>query len=266
MNILVLIKQVPESQATRMDESTGTLVREAANSVINPLDLHALECALILREQSAATVNIDCLSMGPLAAVSVLKEAIALGADQGYLLSDRKFAGSDTWCTAKTLAAAIAKIGSYDLILCGERATDGETGQTGPALAAMLDLPVLTYASAIKRSADAWQVRRMLEDGYEAVETTGPAVVCVLKEASVPRLPTLAGKRRARAAECRIINAEELGIDPADTGLNASPTRVVSIFRPNHLKQSERLSALDPAGAEQAVDKIIAIFRQKGVL
>jgi electron transfer flavoprotein beta subunit len=112
MNILVLIKQVPESQATRMDESTGTLVREAANSVINPLDLHALECALILREQSAATVNIDCLSMGPLAAVSVLKEAISLGADQGYLLSDRKFAGSDTWCTAKTLAAAIAKIGS----------------------------------------------------------------------------------------------------------------------------------------------------------
>ncbi len=266
MNILVLIKQVPESQATRMNESTGTLIREAVDSVINPLDLHALECALLLREQTTETVTIDCLSMGPPAATSVLKEALALGANQGYLLSDRKFAGSDTWCTAKTLASACQKLGHYDLLLCGERATDGETGQTGPALAALLDLPVVTFASAINPIAEGWRVRRLVEDGYETVETAGPAVICVLKEASVPRLPTLDGKRRARSASCTIISADELGIAATDTGLNASPTRVVSIFRPNHRKKSERLSALDPAGAESAVEQILALLRQKGVL
>ena len=266
MNILVLIKQVPESQAIRMDEKTGTLIREAANSVINPLDLHALECALQLRDQSNEISRLDCLSMGPPAATAVLKEALALGADQGILLSDRAFAGSDTWCTARTLAAGIQQLGKYDLILCGERATDGETGQTGPALAALLDLAVVTFASAIQARLGGWEVRRLLEDGYESVTVNGSALVCVLKEASVPRLPTLQGKRKARQAEVRIINASGLSLPLEDTGLKASPTRVTTIFKPSHFKQCERISAHDPAGAEQAVDRIINLLCEKGVL
>jgi electron transfer flavoprotein beta subunit len=266
MNILVLIKQVPESQAIRMDETTGTLIREAASSVINPLDLHALECALQLRDQSGENSRLDCLCMGPTAATAVLKEALALGADQGILLSDRAFAGSDTWCTARTLAAGIEQLGEYDLILCGERATDGETGQTGPAVAALLDLPVVSFASAIQAKPGGWEVRRLLEDGYETVEIDGPALICVLKEASVPRLPTLQGKRKARQVEVRIINASGLNLPLEDTGLKASPTRVTTIFKPSHFKQCERISAHDPAGAEQAVDRIIHLLCEKGVL
>lgn len=266
MNILVLIKQVPESQAIRMDETTGTLIREAANSVINPLDLHALECALQLRDQCNQESRLDCVSMGPPAATAVLKEALALGADQGILLSDRAFAGSDTWCTARTLAAGIEHLGKYDLILCGERATDGETGQTGPALAALLDLPVVTFASAIQARPGGWEIRRLLEDGYETLAVDGPALVCVLKEASVPRLPTLQGKRKARQAEVRILAAPGLCLPFEDTGLKASPTRVTTIFKPSHFKQCERISAQDPAGAEQAVDRIIHLLREKGVL
>ncbi|MFA6931296.1 MAG: electron transfer flavoprotein subunit beta/FixA family protein [Lentisphaeria bacterium] len=265
MNILVLIKQVPESQAIRMDETTGTLIREASSSVINPLDLHALECALQLRNQSAEN-RLDCLSMGPPAAAAVLKEAVAMGADHGILLSDRAFAGSDTWCTARTLAAGIEQLGSYDLILCGERATDGETGQTGPALAALLDLPVVTFASSIQAVSGGWQIRRLLEDGYESVAVTGSVLVCVLKEASVPRLPTLQGKRKARQAEIRVINAEDLALPLEDTGLKASPTRVTTIFKPSHFKQCERISAQDPAGADFATERILALLQGKGVL
>lgn len=266
MNILVLIKQVPESQSIRMDEASGTLIREAASSVINPLDLHALECALQLRDESRDSGRVDCLSMGPPAATAVLKESMALGADNGILLTDRAFAGSDTWCTARTLAAAVEQLGKYDLILCGERATDGETGQTGPALAALLDLPVVSFASAIEAKPGGWQIRRLLEDGYECVAVDGPVLVCVLKEASVPRLPTLQGKRKARQAEVRIINADALQLPLEDTGLKASPTRVTSIFKPSHFKQCEKISAHDPAGAEQAVERIINLLQERGAL
>jgi electron transfer flavoprotein beta subunit len=209
---------------------------------------------------------VDCLSMGPPAAAAVLKEAMSLGADQGILLSDRAFAGSDTWCTARTLAAGIEQLGKYDLILCGERATDGETGQTGPALAALLGLPVVSFASGIEARPGGWQVRRLLEDGYEGVAVDGPALVCVLKEAAVPRLPTLQGKRKARQAEVRIINAGGLRLPLEDTGLKASPTRVTTIFKPSHFKQCEKISAHDPAGVQEAVNKIINLLEERGAL
>lgn len=266
MKIVVLIKQVPESQATRMDEVTGTLIREAASSVINPLDLHAIECALLIKEAVKEECDIICLSMGPPAASKVLKEAMALGVDQGVLLSDRAFAGSDTWCTAFTLASAVKKLGLPDIILCGERATDGETGQTGPAMAAFLTLPVLSFVSSIEPIPGGWRAKRMLEDGYETVECDGPALVCVLKEAAVPRLPTLQGKRAARKKDITVLNAADLGISLDDTGLKASPTRVVKIFRPSHLKHCEKLPAMDPAQAEKAVDRVVALLKEKGLL
>ena len=266
MKIIVLIKQVPESQATRMDEATGTLIREAASSVINPLDLHAIECALLIKEAAKEKCEIVCLSMGPPAATKVLREAMALGVDHGVLLSDRAFAGSDTWCTAFTLAAAVRKLGLPDLILCGERATDGETGQTGPAMGAFLDLPVISFVSSIEQIAGGWRARRMLEDGYETVEIDGPALACVLKEAAVPRLPTLQGKRLSRAKDIDVMSAQDLGVSQDDTGLKASPTRVVKIFRPSHLKKCEKLPAMDPAQAEKAVDRVVCLLKEKGLI
>jgi electron transfer flavoprotein beta subunit len=266
MKIIVLIKQVPESQATRMDESSGTLIREAASSVINPLDLHAIECALLIKEAAQENCEIICLSMGPPAASKVLREALALGADRGILLSDRVFAGSDTWCTAFTLAAAVKKLGPVDIVLCGERATDGETGQTGPALGTFLDLPVISFVSAIEQCPGGWRAKRMLEDGYETVEVDGPALACILKEAAVPRLPTLQGKRSARAKDIEVMNAQDLGVNQEDSGLKASPTRVVRIFRPSHLKQCEKLPAMDPIQAEKAVDRVVALLQKKGLI
>lgn len=264
MRILVLVKQVPESQATRMDEKTGTLIREAGSSVINPLDLHAVECALGIKERAGGDAEIVCLSMGPGSACNVLREAMSMGADQGVLLSDRAFAGSDTWCTAKALALGALKLGDFDLILCGERATDGETGQTGPAMAAMLDLPAVTFASEIEAIEGGWRIRRMLEEGYETVEVDGPAVVCCLKEASVPRLPTLAGKRAARGREITTWSADDIGASREDVGLKASPTNVVKIFRPVHFKQCEKLAAHDAEGAEKAVDRLVELLVAKG--
>lgn len=266
MKIIVTIKQVPESQATRMDETTGTLIREAASSVINPLDLHAIECALLIKEAAKEECEIVCLSMGPMAATKVLQEALALGVDRGILLSDRAFAGSDTWCTAFSLAAAVKKIGQPDLILCGERATDGETGQTGPAMGAFLDLPVISFVSGIKQISGGWRARRMLEDGYETIEVDGPAIACVLKEAAVPRLPTLQGKRLAHGKEIVVMTAQDLGVSQDDTGLKASPTRVVKIFRPSHLKKCEKLPAMDPAQAEKAVARVVELLKEKGLI
>lgn len=264
MRFLVLVKQVPESQSVQMDKTTGTLIREAATSVINPLDVHALECACQLRDRLGG--SIDCLCMGPPAAEHTLREAIALGADAAFLLSDRRFAGSDTWCTANTLAAAIRRLPAYDLILCGERATDGETGQTGPALAALLDLPVATFASHIDRQGDDWIIRRLLENGYETVACPDPLVVCVLKEAAIPGLPTLQGKKRARQADITRWDAASLDLPGADTGLQASPTRVVKIFHPDHRQQGERIDARETDGLAQAVDRVVALLEQEGIL
>lgn len=264
MRFLVLIKQVPESQAMQVDKTTGTMIREADTSVINPLDVHALECARCLRDKLGG--EIDCLSMGPPAAEHSLREAIALGADNAFLLSDRRFAGSDTWCTANTLAAAIRRRPPYDLILCGERATDGETGQTGPALAGLLDLPVATFASQICRDGADWIIRRMLENGYETIACPSPLVVCVLKEAAAPNLPTLQGKKRARQVEITRWDANDLELPSGDTGLQASPTRVVKIFHPDHRQQGEMIDAREPEELARAVDRVIALLEQEGVL
>ena len=137
MRIVVPIKQVPETDNVKMDEETGTMVREGGESIINPLDLYAIELALVLREQYGGEVI--AISMGPAQAVKALREALAMGCDSAVLLSDRAFAGSDTWATSYVLQAAVRQVGDVDLIICGERATDGETGQVGPAVAAMLD-------------------------------------------------------------------------------------------------------------------------------
>ena len=192
MHIIVPIKQVPETSNVKMDPVTGTMIRDGVESIINPLDLYAIEAANLLRDEHGGKVTV--LSMGPPSAEKALKEAIAMGCDDAVLVTDRAFAGSDTWSTSYVLAKAIEKLGAYDLILCGERATDGDTGQVGPNIAAALDVSVATYVSDIEsidlddRTAVVW---RMTEYCYEKLQGSHQALFTEVKEVSYPRLPPL---------------------------------------------------------------------------
>ncbi len=265
MRTAVLIKQVPESSSVRLDPETGTLVRSGVEAVVNPLDLYAIEVALVLRERNGG--EITALSMGPPAAESALREAVSMGIDSAVLATDRRFAGSDTWCTGYILAAALRKVGPFDLILCGERATDGDTGQVGPGVAAFLDLPVATYVSAVPEiGAGLCRVDRLIEDGYEHLEVQLPAVLTVVKEAASPRLPTLRGKQRARRADIAILGADDLDVDLERIGLKGSPTRVVRVFQPKVARECERLPARDDDEIEQAADRVIEFLRRRHIL
>jgi electron transfer flavoprotein beta subunit len=173
------------------------------------------------------------MSMGPPQVESSLREALSLGADHAVLLSDRAFAGSDTWSTSYTLAAGIRKLGDCDIILCGKQAIDGDTAQVGPGVAQFLDVPQVTYAKKIQiEEGGAARVERMLEDGYDVVRVPLPAVITVVKDINEPRLPSLKGKMKAKKAEITVWSAEDLDVDAAELGLDGSPTRVVRIFAP----------------------------------
>ncbi|MFW6062061.1 MAG: electron transfer flavoprotein subunit beta/FixA family protein [Planctomycetota bacterium] len=265
MRVIVPIKQVPETNAVKMDEETGTMIREGVEAIVNPLDLYAIEAALQLKESHDAEVVV--LSMGPPNAAKALREAISMGCDSGILLSDRKFAGADTWATAYVLAAAIRKAGLFDLILCGERATDGDTGQVGPGIAAFLDLPVATYVGAIdKISRSMCTVRRLVETGHELLELDLPAVLTVVKEIAVPRLPTLRGKQRARRAELPAWDAEQLEVMEENLGLTGSPTRVVKVFRPQVARECETHVARDEQAVHEATGRLVEFLRQRELI
>ena len=265
MRIIVPIKQVPETSDVRMDEATGTMIREGVEAIVNPLDLYSIETALRLREVHGGEVTV--LSMGPPGAVRALNEAISMGCDDGVLLSNRAFAGSDTWATSYALASGIRRIGAFDLVLCGERATDGDTGQVGPGIAAFLDLPVGTYVGGIESVEDGkMRVQRLVETGHEVLEISLPAVLTVVKEIGDPRLPTLHGKRRARAAEVPVWGPEDVDADGAKVGLNGSPTRVVKIFRPKVARECEKIVAGDEASVLRAADRLIEFLQEKELL
>ena len=265
MRIVVPIKQVPETSAVRMDEASGTMIREGVEAIVNPLDLYAIEAALRLRESCGGHITV--LSMGPPKAAKALREAIAMGADSGVLLSDKAFAGADTWATGLVLAEAIRQLGPFDLVLCGERATDGDTGQVGPGIASFLNLPVATYVSRIESATGVVvRVHRLVEDGYEVLDVDTPAVLTVVKEVADPRLPTLRGKQRARAAELPVWGIAQLGLAAEAVGLAGSPTRVVKIFRPKVARQCEKLSAQDEAGIAQAADRVVALLKERALL
>jgi len=265
VKIIVPIKQVPETGAVKMDETTGTMIREGVEAIINPLDLYGIELAIRLREQFGGEVV--TISMGPPKAEKALREAIAMGCDRGILLSDRAFAGADTWATAYALSQAMRKEGPFDLIICGERATDGDTGQVGPAIASFLDLPVASYVSKFDGcDGKAVRVHRLVEDGYEVLEVALPAVLTVVKEVSDPRLPTLRGKQKARKAEIPVMTHETIGADPEKVGLKGSPTRVVRIHRPKVARQCTKVVAADEAAVAKAVDGLIEFLESKDLI
>jgi len=265
MRIIVPIKQVPETSAVKMDEKTGTMIREGVEAIINPLDLYAIETAIVVRDRYGGVVQ--AVSMGPPNAAKALREAVAMGCDGGVLVSDKALAGSDTWATAYALAAAVRQMGGADLIICGERATDGDTGQVGPELAAFLDMPVATYVGRIEEVSDsACRVHRLVEDGYEVLDVTLPAVLTVVKEIANPRLPTLRGKQRARQVDIPTMGVGELKVDPSRLGLEGSPTRVVKIFRPKVARQCRKLSAGDEASIAASVEQLVDFLKTKGLV
>ncbi len=262
MRIVVPIKQVPETRNVRMDEETGTVIREGVESIVNPLDLYSIELAIRLRENYGG--DVVAVTMGPPKAAEALKEAIAMGIDSGILISDDCFGGSDTWATSHVISEAIKKIEDYDLIICGERATDGDTGQVGPGIAAFLDLPVITYVSRLEQIEDGrCRLVRMVEDGYEFLSCPLPLVLTVVKEISDPRLPTLRGKQKAGKIEIPVWGHKHLGINPERVGLKGSPTRVIKISKPQVTRQCQLLLARDEAAANDAADEFLSYLNQK---
>jgi electron transfer flavoprotein beta subunit len=264
MHIVVPIKQVPETNEVKMDEETGTMIRAGVMSIVNPLDLYAIEEALMLRETHGGLVTV--ISMGPSSALTAIKEAISMGCDEGYLLTDRRFAGSDTWATAHVLAQAIRKLGPFDLVVCGERATDGDTGQVGPEIAAFLDVPILTYVAGLRIEDDAAVVRRLVETGYERYRCPLPLVITVVKEIAYPRLPTLRGKQRAKRMSVPEWDNAVLQLDEGSIGLAGSPTRVKRISRPKVSREGERLVVKTEQDVSAAVDRIIQYLDHQHLL
>jgi len=238
MNVIVCLKQVPGTTNVKIDPQTNTLIRQGIETIINPFDTYALEEGVRLKERFGGKVT--ALSMGPPQAEAALREAVSLGADEAVLLSDKAFAGADTWATAYTLAGAINKLEQYDIIICGRQTLDGDTGQVGPELSEMLEVPFVAYVSQIEEIADGqMRVQRMVEEGHELIETPIPAVITVVKEINVPRLPSLRGIMKSKSAVIPVWGVQELGIDQGRVGLSGSFTKVIKVFFPQRVCQSE---------------------------
>lgn len=249
MNLAVCVKQVPDTGDLKLDPETNTLIRDGVEAVLNPLDDFPLEAALRLRRAAGGTVTV--FTMGPPQAGNVLRKARAMGADRGILVSDRAFAGADTWATSLTLAAALRRRGPFDLILCGKQAIDGDTAQVGPGIAAHLGIPQVTYVTDLEWTGTRLVVTRLLDQGMAKLAVPLPACLTVLKEANEPRLPTLAGRVDALREIPEHVNLDDLALDPEQTGLQGSPTRVVSIAVPRSSRRHVRFEGEPEAFAER---------------
>ena len=262
MHAIVCIKQVPDTSEVKINPETNTLIRQGVESIINPFDTYAIEEAIQIKEKHGGKVTV--LSMGPPQAMEALKEAVAMGCDEAILLSDKAFAGADTWATAYTLAQAIKRIGDFDIILCGKQAIDGDTGQVGPGIAQQLGVMQLTYVFKIREidfEARTLEVERLLEEGREWVRSPLPAVVTVVKDINQPRYPTFRGIRRAARMQVPVWEASDLGgIDTERIGLTGSPTQVIRIFTPSPRQGGVEIVEADTVteAANLLADKLLA--------
>jgi electron transfer flavoprotein beta subunit len=255
MNVVVCLKQVPGTTEVKINPQTNTLVRQGIPNIINPFDTYALEEGVRLKEKHGG--KITALSMGPPQAVDMLREAISLGADEAVLLSDGAFAGADTWATAFTLAAAVRKLGQFDIVICGRQSTDGDTAQVGPELSEMLGVPFIAYVGRIEEiSGGQVRVKRMIDEGHELVQSPLPLVITVTKEINTPRLPSLRGIARSKSAKIPVWTLQDLGLDPARVGLAGSYTKVVKIFTPRREKKAEMLQGEIEAQVSSLISKL----------
>lgn len=261
MNIIVMVKQVPNAAEVKINPETNTLVRDGVPSIINPYDMYAIEEALRLKEKHGGKVT--AITMGPPQAAEALREAVSMGVDDVVLLSDRAFAGADTWATSYALSMGIKKIGSYDLVIAGKQAIDGDTAQVGPETADMLGIPFVAYVRKIEEvSSGKMVVERLMDNGYDIVETALPALITVVKEINEPRLPSLKGKMKAKSLKIAPWTAKDIGADESKIGLKGSPTQVVRIFPPAPRGRREILSG----PIEQQVGYVIKKLKEQSLI
>ena len=260
MNIVVCIKQVPNTNEVKLDPVTGTLIRDGVPSIINPDDKAGLEAALRLKDATGAHVTV--LSMGPPQADAVLREAMAMGADDSVLVTDRAFGGADTLATSTTIAAALKKI-PYDLIITGRQAIDGDTAQVGPQIAEHLNIPNVSYAEEIQVEGDTVTVKRQYEDRYHVVKVKMPCLITALSELNQPRYMTPGGIFDAyREKQVTVWGLNDIEVDTDKIGLKGSPTRVFKSF-PKSLKAAGTVVQLD---AEDAADYMLEKLREKFII
>ena len=271
MKIVVCIKQVPDTTNVRINPETNTLVREGVESIVNPFDEYAIEEAIRIKErldepattdesattgESATTIVV---TMGPPQAQAALRQALSVGIDEAILLSDRAFAGSDTWATSYALSKMIEKIGDVDLVLCGKQAIDGDTAQVGPGVAVHLGFPQITFVKKIEEiTPKKIRAERMMEEGHQVIECRLPVLLTVVKEINEPRLPSIRGKMRAKKAEIPTWTAADLDVDHDNIGLKGSPTVVHKIYAPERKKEGR---VLDGEPADVATDIVSELKR-----
>ena len=254
MQVVVCVKQVPDTTNVRINPETNTLMREGVESIVNPFDEYALEQGLRLKDRFGARLTV--ISMGPPQATAVLKEALARGADDAFLVSSRAFGGADTLATSYTLAQAIRKAcgGVPDLVLFGKQAIDGDTAQVGPGVSEFLNVPLVTYVKRLSVKEGTFSVECVMDDGVVTVEGNFPAVMTVLKDADAPRFAPLAGAIRAAKSTITVLNEKDVEADPAKIGLKGSPTKVVTIFPPPVKGGGEKVVATGEAAAKAILD------------
>jgi len=255
MRILVCAKQVPDTTEVKIDPIKGTMIREGVPSILNPDDANALEAALAIKDKDPET-EVIVLTMGPPQSSEMLRECLAMGADEAYLLSDRAFGGADTWATSATLAAGIKKIKKVDLVLAGRQAIDGDTAQVGSQIAQRLKMPVVTYIQDIKIDGKKAVVQRQMEDGYEVIEVTLPCLLTCVKELNEPRYMSIGGIIDAYEQPITTWNHEDIGLSPEACGLNASPTQVYRSFTPPVKGVGEMLTGTTREIAGSLVSKL----------
>ena len=260
MKIVVCVKEVPDTTEVKIDPETGTLIRSGVPAILNPFDMYALEAALEVKDENSGT-EVIVLSMGPPQAEKNLRDTIAMGVDDVYLITDRAFAGADTWATSYTLSTAIKHIGDIDLIFTGKQAIDGDTAQTGPGIAEWLNLPQVTFVKKIRKVGDSSiVVERSTESGYQVVEARLPAVITIVKGDKEPRLPSLRGMMKAKRTEIHKLTSADLPVDEGKIGLAGSPTQVRKIFTPEKRKGGVVWEGEPAELAEKLVSEIEGII------
>ncbi|MHB1313868.1 MAG: electron transfer flavoprotein subunit beta [Christensenellales bacterium] len=255
MKIVVCIKQVPDTTEVKLDPKTGTLIRDGVPSIINHDDKNALEEALRLKDE-LPDVTVTVLSMGPPQAEVALREALAMGADDAILISGREFGGSDTWATSYILAAALRKIGDYDLIFCGRQAIDGDTAQVGPQIAEKLHLPQITYVQKLDIKENKVIAHRALEDGYQVVEASMPCLLTAIKELNTPRYLTPAGIFKSYKKTIPVWGVGDIEVDLEKIGLKGSPTNVHKTFSPEPKGEGVMLQGTDRGVAAELIIRL----------
>ena len=260
MKIIVCVKQVPDTTEVRLDPVKGTLIREGVPSIMNPDDKAGLEAALRIKDKMGAEVT--AISMGPQQATDVLNESLAMGADKAVLVTDRAFGGADTWATSCTLAGACSKLG-YDIIFTGRQAIDGDTAQVGPEMAEHLNIPNVSYASAVEVTGDYLIIKREFEDRYHEIKVGMPCLITALAELNTPRYMTPGGIFNAyREKEITVWTRNDVPVAEDDIGLNGSPTRVVKSFP----KTAKAAGMKIEKGVDESVQFIVDKLKEKYIL